>query len=186
MVSWKKYLIQHASFFFMITFPRSFARIINRPLTICIDNHLLTLTRPSDRLEPSNGAMTRLVGDMVERYGAHPGSPQAGHAAAIKALWQLAYREASTLAYADAFRLMMIVLVIATCWYRSCARSCRPGLPRRRHIRTPFLVAFDDRNVWSHGNASSRGSGRAALCVAAEMGNSDHSGGASIALMSLL
>ena len=58
--------------------------------------------------------MTRLVGDMVERYGAHPGSPQAGHVAAIKALWQLAYREASTLAYADAFRLIMIVLVIAT------------------------------------------------------------------------
>jgi hypothetical protein len=33
--------------------PRSFARIINSPLTICIDNHLLTLTRPSDRLEPA-------------------------------------------------------------------------------------------------------------------------------------
>jgi DHA2 family multidrug resistance protein len=58
--------------------------------------------------------MTKLVRDMVERYGAHPGSPQAGHAAAIKALWQLAYRETSTLAYADAFRLIMIVLVIAT------------------------------------------------------------------------
>jgi DHA2 family multidrug resistance protein len=68
----------------------------------------------ASNLTPANGAMTRLVGDMVERYGAHPGSPQAGHAAAIKALWQLAYREASTLAYADAFRLIMIVLVIAT------------------------------------------------------------------------
>ena len=45
---------------------------------------------------------------------AHPGSLQDGHAAAIKALWQLAYREASTLAYADAFRVIMILLVIAT------------------------------------------------------------------------
>jgi len=68
----------------------------------------------ASNLTPANGAMTRLVGDMVERYGAHPGSLQDGHAAAIKALWQLAYREASTLAYADAFRLIMIVLVIAT------------------------------------------------------------------------
>jgi hypothetical protein len=32
---------------------------------------------------------------MVERYGALPGSPEAGHVAALKQLWQLAYREAS-------------------------------------------------------------------------------------------
>ena len=68
----------------------------------------------ASNLTPANGAMTRLVGDMVERYGAHPGSLQDGHAAAIKALWQLAYREASTLAYADAFRVIMTLLVIAT------------------------------------------------------------------------
>jgi DHA2 family multidrug resistance protein len=66
----------------------------------------------ASNLTPANGAMARLVSEMADRYGAHPGSPQAGHAAAIKALWQLAYREASTLAYADAFRLIMIVLVI--------------------------------------------------------------------------
>jgi DHA2 family multidrug resistance protein len=58
--------------------------------------------------------MTRLVSGMVERYGAFPGSPQAGHVAATKQLWQLAYREASTLAYADAFRAIMIAFVIAT------------------------------------------------------------------------
>jgi hypothetical protein len=75
----------------------------------------------------------------AERYGAHPGSPQAGHAAAIKALWQLAYREASTLAYADAFRLIMIVLVIATLLVPLMRKVVRPGLPRRRHIRTPCL-----------------------------------------------
>jgi DHA2 family multidrug resistance protein len=46
--------------------------------------------------------------------GAFPGSPEAGHVAAIKQLWQLTYREASTLAYADAFRAIMIAFVIAT------------------------------------------------------------------------
>ena len=34
--------------------------------------------------------------------------------AALKQLWQLAYREASTLAYADAFRAIMIAFVVAT------------------------------------------------------------------------
>jgi DHA2 family multidrug resistance protein len=43
-----------------------------------------------------------------------PEAPTAGHAAALKQLWELAYREASTLAYADAFRAVMIAFVIGT------------------------------------------------------------------------
>lgn len=58
--------------------------------------------------------MSRLVDAMTERYSAIPGSLETGHAAAMKQLWQLAYREAATLAYADAFRVIMIALVIAT------------------------------------------------------------------------
>ena len=42
------------------------------------------------------------------------GGPAAGHAAALSQLWHLAYREASTLAYADAFRAIMVAFVIAT------------------------------------------------------------------------
>jgi hypothetical protein len=41
-------------------------------------------------------------------------APQGGHTAALKQLWELAFREASTLAYADAFRAIMIAFVIAT------------------------------------------------------------------------
>ena len=37
-----------------------------------------------------------------------------GIAAALSQLWHLAYREASTLAYADAFRAIMIAFVVAT------------------------------------------------------------------------
>jgi MFS transporter, DHA2 family, multidrug resistance protein len=68
----------------------------------------------ASNLTPANGAMVRLVDGMVQRYGAIPGSPQAGHVAALKQLWALAYREASTLAYADAFRAIMIAFAIAT------------------------------------------------------------------------
>ena len=41
--SWKKYLTPYTSFFFIDTFPRSIRAYINRTLTVCIDNHLLTL-----------------------------------------------------------------------------------------------------------------------------------------------
>jgi MFS transporter, DHA2 family, multidrug resistance protein len=58
--------------------------------------------------------MTRLVDDMVRRYGAIPGSLHAGQAAAVKQSWQLAYPEASTLAYADAFRAIMVAFILAT------------------------------------------------------------------------
>jgi MFS transporter, DHA2 family, multidrug resistance protein len=68
----------------------------------------------ASNLTPANGAMTRLLDDLTQRYGAIPGSAQAGHAAALKQLWELAYREASTLAYADAFRAIMLAFAVAT------------------------------------------------------------------------
>jgi DHA2 family multidrug resistance protein len=58
--------------------------------------------------------MTRFIAGAAQRYGAIPGSPEAGHLAAVKTLWRLAYREASTLAYADAFRAIMIAFIVAT------------------------------------------------------------------------
>jgi DHA2 family multidrug resistance protein len=51
---------------------------------------------------------------MTDRWGGALGGPVAGHAAALSQLWHLAYREASTLAYADAFRAIMIAFVFAT------------------------------------------------------------------------
>jgi DHA2 family multidrug resistance protein len=58
--------------------------------------------------------MARLLAGLAERYAATPGSLDAGHAAALKELWHLAYREAATLAYADAFRAIMIAFIAAT------------------------------------------------------------------------
>jgi DHA2 family multidrug resistance protein len=68
----------------------------------------------ASHLTAASGPMARLVAGGMQRYGALPGSPEAGHLAALKTLSRLAYREASTLAYADAFRIIMIALIIAT------------------------------------------------------------------------
>jgi MFS transporter, DHA2 family, multidrug resistance protein len=64
-------------------------------------------------LTPANGPMNHLLGDMAQRYGAVPGTIQYGHTAALRGLFQLAYREAATLAYADALRLLMFACLVA-------------------------------------------------------------------------
>jgi DHA2 family multidrug resistance protein len=65
-------------------------------------------------LTPANGAMERLLHGLGARYAALLGGPAAGHAAALDRLWQLAYREAATMAYADAFRAIMLAFLVAT------------------------------------------------------------------------
>jgi DHA2 family multidrug resistance protein len=65
-------------------------------------------------LTPANGPMERMIAGLSSRYAAIPGSLDDGHVAALKQLWHLAYREASTLAYADAFRAIMVAFIVAT------------------------------------------------------------------------
>jgi DHA2 family multidrug resistance protein len=65
-------------------------------------------------LTPANHAMTGLVGDLTGRYGATLGPGDGAHLAAVKQLWGIAYREAATLAYADAFQAIMVAFVVAT------------------------------------------------------------------------
>jgi DHA2 family multidrug resistance protein len=65
-------------------------------------------------LTPANLPMDRFVRGMTNRYAALPGGPDVGHQAALEQLWHLAYREASTLAFADAFRAIMLAFVVAT------------------------------------------------------------------------
>jgi MFS transporter, DHA2 family, multidrug resistance protein len=71
---------------------------------LCIASHLT----------PANGAMERLIAGMTQHWASALGGPVAGHAAALDQLWHLAYREASTLAYADAFRAIMLAFAVAT------------------------------------------------------------------------
>lgn len=68
----------------------------------------------ASNLTPANGAMERLTGGVARRYSEIAGSINDGQTAALKQLFRLAYREASTMAYADAFRVIMAAFVIAT------------------------------------------------------------------------
>ncbi len=65
-------------------------------------------------LTPANGAMDRLLQDRTAQFTLTLGSTGAGHAAALQELYSLAYREASTMAYADAFRAIMLAFALAT------------------------------------------------------------------------
>lgn len=68
----------------------------------------------ANHLTPANLPMQQLVQRMSDRYGTLPGGPVIGHQAALEQLWHLAYREASTLAFADAFRAIMLAFIVAT------------------------------------------------------------------------
>jgi DHA2 family multidrug resistance protein len=87
----------------------------------------------ASNLTPANAPMTRLVAAVELRrqgYGAAGGLDT--HAATLKQLWQLADREASTLAYADAFRAIMIAFALATLLVplmRPVSASAKPAAP---------------------------------------------------------
>ncbi len=70
--------------------------------------------RIASHLTPANLKMERFLGSTQALYGAVPGAADAGHTAALKQLWALAYREATTLAFADAFRAIMLAFIVAT------------------------------------------------------------------------
>ena len=80
-------------------------------------------------LTPANGPMERLLHGMTRHYAASLGSPAAGHAAALSQLWHLAYREAETLAFADAFRTIMVAFMIATLLVPLLRRVTAPKAP---------------------------------------------------------
>ena len=65
-------------------------------------------------LTPANAAMNELLATLSTELSAVLGSAPAGHLAALEQLRALAYREASTMAYADAFRTIMLVFGVTT------------------------------------------------------------------------
>jgi len=66
-------------------------------------------------LTPANAALRSFMGGTVTRLTPLLGSTQAAHAASVRLLWSLAWREASTMAYADAFRVVGVVCLLAAC-----------------------------------------------------------------------
>ncbi len=90
-------------------------------------------TMIASNLTPANGAMDRLLQGVTQRYGALPGSMAGGHDGALRQLWDLAYREASTLAYADAFRTIMVAFLIATLLVPLLRKAAAPAAAPSGH-----------------------------------------------------
>jgi DHA2 family multidrug resistance protein len=63
-------------------------------------------------LNPANTAMNTLLTHLGTRLSGVLGSAPAGHLAALEQLRAVAYREASTMAYADAFRTIMVAFLV--------------------------------------------------------------------------
>jgi len=80
-------------------------------------------------LTPTNGAMERMLHDTAARYTAAFHSAAEGHLAAVKHLSQLAYREAATMAYADAFQAIMVAFILATLFVPLLRKVATPAAP---------------------------------------------------------
>ena len=83
----------------------------------------------ASNLTPANHAMNGFVQTLSERYVGTPGAASDSHVAALKQLWHLAYREAATLAYADAFQAIMIAFAIATLFVPLLRKVMPPKAP---------------------------------------------------------
>ncbi|MGC9271692.1 DHA2 family efflux MFS transporter permease subunit [Acidiphilium sp.] len=65
-------------------------------------------------LTPSNQAMDQVLHGITTRLAPVLGSAHASHQAALRWLYATAYREASTMAFADAFRAIMLMFMLVT------------------------------------------------------------------------
>jgi MFS transporter, DHA2 family, multidrug resistance protein len=80
-------------------------------------------------LTPANGAMNGLLDSLSTHLTAVLGSAPAGHLAALEQLRAIAYREASTMAYADAFRTIMVAFLLTTPLVLLLRRVAPPKAP---------------------------------------------------------
>ncbi|WP_227307845.1 DHA2 family efflux MFS transporter permease subunit [Acidisoma cellulosilyticum] len=78
------------------------------------DKTNLHFERIASHLTPANLPMDQFMQSMTQRYAALPAGPVIAHSAALEQLWNLAYREARTMAFADAFRAIMLAFILAT------------------------------------------------------------------------
>jgi DHA2 family multidrug resistance protein len=80
-------------------------------------------------LNAGNGAMVTLLSGMSRRLTETLGSVQAGHAAALRELWNMTYAQAETLSYGDAFRAIMLAFALAVCLVPLMKKVVPPKAP---------------------------------------------------------
>ena len=88
--------------------------------------HYLTI---ASSLTPANQAMERMIGGMESRFNVTLGSSAAAHQAALLRLHDIAYAQASTMAYADAFLTIMAAFAVATPLVLLMRRVTPPARP---------------------------------------------------------
>ena len=98
--------------------------------TILNDRANLHFLRLAEHLNTTNTAMT----DLLQRASAADamkwgGDAAHGHAAALKRLWSLTWREAQTQTYADAFLVIAVCFVVATLMVPLMRKIVPPGAP---------------------------------------------------------
>jgi MFS transporter, DHA2 family, multidrug resistance protein len=102
--------------------------------TILNDRANLHFQRLAEHLTTANTAMLALVQRVGAGYGAATGDTTHGHAAALRQLWSLTWREAQTQTYADAFLLITLCFVIATAMVPLMRKVApRPAAPADAH-----------------------------------------------------
>jgi DHA2 family multidrug resistance protein len=89
--------------------------------------HDLHFLRLAEHLNESNTAMVDLLQKITA--AAWAGDAVHGHAAALKRLWSLAWREAQTQTYADAFLAIGVCFVVATLMVALMRKVAPPGAP---------------------------------------------------------
>jgi DHA2 family multidrug resistance protein len=88
--------------------------------------HFLTI---ASSLTPANHAMMGALAGMDRQFTETLGSPAAAHRAALQRLHDIAYAQASTMAYADAFLTIMAAFAIATPLVLLMRRVAAPARP---------------------------------------------------------
>jgi DHA2 family multidrug resistance protein len=69
----------------------------------------------ASHLTDSNAPMRQMMTGLTNHLTTKLGSPVTAHQAALRELWQITYIQAETLSYADAFRIIMLAFLLATC-----------------------------------------------------------------------
>jgi MFS transporter, DHA2 family, multidrug resistance protein len=81
--------------------------------TILNDRTNLHFLRISEHLNSANAQLNNWLHGMAARYAQALADPAAGQAAALKKLWQLAYREAQVQAFADTYLAIAVCFALA-------------------------------------------------------------------------